>query len=77
MKTVKTKVTLSVDKSLVSFGKEYAARHATSLSGILEDTLRDRKASEQPTFAQKWRGKLKKAHRPGDARMRALEKKYG
>lgn len=75
---MKAKLTLSVEEELVRYGKQYAARQGKSLSQVVEETLRDLQQSEEPTFSQRWRGKLvKRKHPPGDARMAYLEKRYG
>ena len=75
--STKTKLTLSVREATVRRGKEYAARHGTTLSGLFEAAVEKAVQTEEPLWASKWRGKLKKAHRPNDPRMRALERKYG
>ncbi len=73
----RAKLTLSVKRSTIIRGKEYAARQRTTLSRLCEEFIDEKTRSEQPLWASKWRGKLKKAHRPNDPRMRALERKYG
>ena len=74
---MKQKLTLAVEKPLIEFGKQYAARHGTSLSRLMEEALRKLADAAEPPFSQKWRGKLTKAQRPGDQRMELLERRYG
>lgn len=74
---MKRKLTLSVEEELVQYGKQYAARQHKSLSQVVEDALRDLQRAGEPSFADKWAGKLVKRERPGDARMAYLEKRYG
>ena len=73
----KAKLTLLVKKSAIARGKEYAARQRTSLSRLYEEFIAEKTRAEEPLWADKWLGKLKKAHRPNDPRMQALERKYG
>lgn len=73
----KAKLTLSVKRSTIIRGKAYAARRRTTLSRLCEELIDRETRSDEPLWATKWMGKLKKAHRPNDPRMRALERKYG
>lgn len=73
---MKRKLTLTVEESVIEYGKKAAKRRGTSLSQLVEDTLREASEQGQISVARKWRGRLKKASRPGDARMEHLEKHY-
>jgi hypothetical protein len=73
---MKTKLTLSVDEDVVKRSKEYAARHGSSLSQFVEDLLDENTRDDEPTFAEKWRGKLAVRERPGDPRYEYLKRKY-
>lgn len=73
---MKDKLTVSVDRLLVKFGKEYAACHGTSLSRIIEDALRRITRSGMPRFSRKWRGKFSARKLPGDERMHYLKKRH-
>ena len=72
----KTKLTLSLRKSVIQRGKEYAARRGTSLSQLVEDELSRLEGADGLTFSQRWGGKFAKRKRPGDPRMEYLERRY-
>ncbi len=72
---MKTKVTITVDDELVPRAKRYARSQGTSLSGLIERTLRDMSAPAAETFTSRWRGRFRPARRK-DARYRHLAKKY-
>ena len=75
---MKTKLTLSVDGSVVKRSKEHAARNGTSLSQFVEDLLDKATGQQEPSFAEKWRGRLVVGEeRAGDPRYEHLKKKYG
>ena len=74
---MKTKLTVSVDDEMIEFGKEYAASRGTSLSQLIEDSLRELQRSGKPSFSSRWKGKFSKRSSKGDPRMRWLEKRYG
>jgi hypothetical protein len=74
---MKTKLTLSVDKELVAFGKAYAKRTGTSLSKFLEDALEEVRARDGQTFYEKWAGKLVPRSDADDPKLEYLLKKYG
>ena len=74
---MKSKLTVTVDRSMIEFGKQYASRRGTSLSQVIEDALRRIARFEQPSFSRKWRGRFSKSARRGDERMRHLENRYG
>jgi len=75
---MKKKLTLSVQEELVQYGKQYAAQQGKSLSQVVEEALRTLQESGEPSFADKWAGKLvKRKHPPGDARAAYLENRYG
>jgi hypothetical protein len=74
---VKKKLTLSVQEELVKYGKQYAAQQGKSLSQVVEEALEKLHAAQEPTFTDKWAGKLvKREHPRGDPRMEYLEKRY-
>ena len=74
---MKTKLTLTVDRALVEFGKDYATRRRISLSRLVEEALRQLKQSEGPTFSQRWRGRFADVKEPNAERLRHLERKLG
>jgi hypothetical protein len=74
---MKTKLTLSVDKELVEFGKAYAKRRGTSLSKFLEEALQRIRERDGQTFSEKWRGKLVPRSDADDPKLEYLLKKYG
>jgi len=72
---MKVKLTITVDERVVPEAKRYARRKGISLSGLIEQALRDASASDTPTFSTRWRGRFKPARRT-DERYRLLAKKY-
>jgi hypothetical protein len=74
---MKTKLTLSVEETVVRRSKEHAARRGTSLSQFVEDLLERELAEGEEDFVEKWGGKLVLRERPDDPRMEYLLRKYG
>ena len=72
---MKAKLTITVDERVIPEAKRYAKRQGTSLSGLIEQALRDASASETPAFSTRWRGRFKPARRT-DPRYTRLAKKY-
>ncbi len=72
---MKTKVTLTIDEDLLPKAKRYAQRQKTSLSELVEKSLREMTAHDQGSFSLRWRGKFQPADRE-DARYEQLAKKY-
>ncbi|MBM4030373.1 MAG: hypothetical protein FJ291_01140 [Planctomycetes bacterium] len=76
MQDEKTKVTLLVRKSTVKRGKDYAARHRTTLSRMFEDDVERRTREEKPDPIHELRGTLVYRDRAGDPRFEYLKKRY-
>ena len=72
---MKTKLTITIDEDLIPVAKEHAKSQRKSLSGVIESALRSLTASGKGSFAQRWRGRFRPAHRR-DERYKALAKKY-
>jgi post-segregation antitoxin (ccd killing protein) len=72
---MKTKLTITVDAELVPRAKRYARARGVSLSSLIEEALRDLAVGEEPSFADRWRGRFEPASREDD-RFRALAEKY-
>ena len=72
---VKQKLTLTVDENLLPVAKRFAKSQGLSLSLLVERQLREVAASDEPSFASRWRGKFRPAER-NDARYDFLAKKY-
>lgn len=72
---MKTKLTVTVDEDLLPRAKRYARARGVSLSSLIEEALRDMASAEEPSFAQRWRGRFDPANK-GDDRFRALAEKY-
>jgi len=72
---MKTKLTVTVDRDLLPRAKRFARSRGVSLSQLIENALRVASTGDGEPFSQRWRGKLRPANR-GDARYRALAKKY-
>lgn len=76
MISMKTKLTLTVDRDLLPKAKRYARARGVSLSQLIESAMRQlTDAQGQLTFARRWRGKFVPTKR-SDARYRTLAKKY-
>ena len=74
---MKQKLTITVDSELVPVAKRYARSKGVSLSGLIEQTLRDATVErEDVPFGTKWRGKFKLAEKTGDPRYEYLVKKH-
>ena len=72
---MKTKLTVTIDEELIPRAKDYARSKGVSLSQVIEGALRELAAADRPSFAEKWRGKLRAARRDDD-RYRRLAEKY-
>ena len=72
---VKRKLTVTVDAEMLPMAKRYARSRGVSLSSLIEQSLRGLVDEDRPSFASRWRGKLRLANR-GGTRYDALEKKY-
>ena len=72
---MKTKLTITIDEDLIPVAKEHAKSQRKSLSGVIESALRSLTSSDKSSFAQRWRGRFRPAHRK-DERYKALAKKY-
>jgi post-segregation antitoxin (ccd killing protein) len=72
---MKTKLTITIDAELIPKAKRYARARGVSLSSVIEDALRELAAGEEPSFADRWRGRFEPASR-ADERFRALAEKY-
>jgi hypothetical protein len=74
MRTVRTKVTLTVDREVLPRAKRYARRRGISLSKLVEDDLK-RLTAISEGFSSRWRGKLKLAPKT-DPRFSRLAEKH-
>jgi hypothetical protein len=74
---VKTKLTLSIDRSVVQRGKKSAARSHVSLSRVVADMLERETTTEEPLFADYWYGRFSHVKDPDAERRRYLGKRYG
>jgi hypothetical protein len=72
---VKAKLTIAIEEELIPKAKKYARSKGVSLSQLIEQILRELSEGQQPSFADRWRGKLRAANRP-DARYRRLMEKH-
>lgn len=73
--TMKTKLTITVDREVLPKAKRYARSRGVSLSSLIEGALREMADPDRPSFARKWRGRFVLAERD-DERYRALAEKY-
>src|SRR5712692_7286864 len=55
-RTMKTKLTLTIDQELLPQAKQFARSRGVSLSRLVEEALRDLSARGTHSFSQRWRG---------------------
>ncbi len=72
---MKIKVTLTIDEELLPKAKKYARMQGVSLSGLVENSLRNLTTPAQASFSSRWRGRFEAANRE-DTRYRELANKY-
>lgn len=73
---MKTKVTVTLDENIVPAAKRYAQQHGLSLSGLIENTLREHiEPVSESSFSSRWRGNFRPAERE-DSRYAQLADKY-
>ncbi len=72
---MKTKLTVTVDEELLPRAKGFARSRGVSLSHLIEQALRELSDADRPSFADRWRGKLRAANR-SDERFQHLAEKY-
>ena len=72
---MKKKLTITIDAEVLPKAKRYARSCGVSLSSLIERSLREATEEDTPTFASRWRGRLKAACRD-DLRYDTLAKKY-
>ena len=73
---MKRKLTVTVDDEVISRGKDYASKHRTSLSSVIERALRSITRKDAPSFTARWAGSFSPPAASGDRRMRNLQKRY-
>jgi hypothetical protein len=56
---MKTKLTLTVEKSLIPKSKQYARRMGKSVSQLVEDLLREKIGENKTSFSSRWRGQFR------------------
>ncbi len=57
--SMKTKLTISVEKNLIAKAKQTARGQNTSVSQIVEDHLKDLTSRKESSFSTRWRGYFK------------------
>lgn len=72
---MKRRLTIRIDGELVRRARNYAQARGVSLSSLVETSLREMVRGSDPSFASRWRGRFEAARR-GDARYKALARKY-
>ena len=72
---MKRKLTITMDAALLPVAKQYARSRGVSLSSLIEGSVRAMTAGHTPSFASRWRGRLRPAGRD-DPRYEALARKY-
>jgi hypothetical protein len=73
---MKTKLTLTIDQSLLPGAKRYARRRGVSLSSLVENALREMiEPGDRASFSTRWRGTMALSERD-DERYRYLMRKY-
>lgn len=72
---MKQKLTVTVEAEVIPMAKRYARSRGMSLSSLIEQFLKEAVGEGKPSFASRWRGRLKPADR-SDPRYEALARKY-
>ena len=72
---MKQKLTVTVDAEVISMAERCAGSRGISLSSLIEQLLREAAGEGKPSFASRWRGRLKPADR-SDPRYEALARKH-
>lgn len=77
---MKTKLTLTIDRSISHRAKSLARRQGSSLSQLVENLLANQtespsRSSANEPFSKRWEGKMKVSDRK-DTRSRMLKRKY-
>ncbi len=72
---MKAKLTVTIDEELLPRAKGFARSRGVSLSQLIEQALRELSDAGRPSFAERWRGRLRVAKRSDD-RFQHLARKY-
>ena len=72
---MKHRLTLTVDAEIILQAKRHARARGVSLSSLVEQGLRGVVDEDAPSFAARWRGRLRPAD-GDDPRYEALARKY-
>lgn len=72
---MKNKLTVTIDAALIPRAKRYARARGVSLSSVIEEALEALVKDQQPSFAERWRGRFQ-ANSGEDDRYRTLTEKY-
>ena len=79
---VRDRVTVTLERTLVTLAKRRAHARGTSVSGVVAESLRDTlqrqgRGTRAPSFAERWRGRFELAtDDPADVRQVHLQRKY-
>lgn len=71
---MKANLTITIEEELIPKAKNYARSKGVSLSQLIEQSLRELSERQRPSFADRWRGKLRPANRSDDRYRRLTEK---
>ena len=72
---MKQKLTVTVDAEVIPMAERYARSRGMSLSSLIEQFLKEAAGEGKPSFASRWRGRLKPVDLR-DPRYEALARKY-
>jgi len=72
---MKTKLTLTIEESLIPLSKELAKKRGTSLSTLVEESLKHQLKETTQSFSEKWKGAFGIDQRL-DSRRSYLSKRY-
>lgn len=73
---MKRKLTLTVEESVIEYGKKHAKERGKSLSQLVEEKLRELEQQKERPFSERWAGCIEIADRPGDRRLEYLKEHY-
>jgi hypothetical protein len=78
---MKNRITITLNPEVIRHGKLVARARDTSLSGLIEDLLREQGQPERHqrmgSFSRRWRGKLTLRKDSADELLRAMKAQHG
>lgn len=73
---MKSKLTITIDESIIPKLKVYARMKNSSLSQLIEDTFRQFVVTEKASFARRWRGRFRSDGKHKKSRLDYLFRRF-